>query len=138
MMSLMKIRMIRSIPMIAGLVLLAAACKPSATQPDSAKQLEQATAGARPTTATLTFSELPVPPKPEVTEALINQGKSVYAQNCLACHGVKGDGKGDAAAFLAPKPRNFVEANFRLRSTAPGHLPTDVDLFRSVSLGMPG
>src|SRR5262249_5974192 len=29
-------------------------------------------------------------------------------------------------------------ANFRLRSTPSGRLPTDVDLFRSVSFGMPG
>jgi len=86
----------------------------------------------------VTFSELPVPPRPEVTADLLTHGKTVYSQNCLPCHGVNGDGKGDAAAFLLPKPRNFVEAKFRLRSTAPDHLPTDADLFRSVSLGMPG
>jgi mono/diheme cytochrome c family protein len=86
----------------------------------------------------VTFSDLPVPPKPELTAQLIEHGKTVYAQNCLACHGVNGDGKGDAAAFLLPKPRNFVQANFRLRSTPPSQLPTDADLFRSVSLGMPG
>ena len=73
-----------------------------------------------------------------MTAQFIERGKTVYAQNCLACHGVKGDGKGDAAAFLLPRPRNFVQANFRLRSTPPSHLPTDADLFRSVSLGMPG
>jgi mono/diheme cytochrome c family protein len=49
---------------------------------------------------------------------------------------VNGDGKGDAAAFLLPKPRNFVQANFRLRTTPTSHLPTDVDLFRAVSMGM--
>ncbi len=86
----------------------------------------------------MTFSDLPVPPKPEVTPQLIEHGKSVYAQNCAVCHGVKGDGKGEAAAFLVPRPRNFVKANFKLRSTPPGHLPTDVDLFRAVSMGLPG
>ncbi|HMJ89779.1 MAG TPA: c-type cytochrome, partial [Candidatus Acidoferrum sp.] len=88
--------------------------------------------------AKITFSELPVPPKPAVTPELLARGKTVYAQNCAACHGMNGDGKGDAAAFLAPKPRNFVQANFRLRSTAPNNLPTDVDLFRQISLGSPG
>jgi mono/diheme cytochrome c family protein len=73
-----------------------------------------------------------------VTPEFVQHGKSVYAQNCVACHGVQGDGKGDAAAFLLPKPRDFVTANYRLRSTPTGRLPTDVDLFRSVSLGMPG
>jgi mono/diheme cytochrome c family protein len=86
----------------------------------------------------VTFSDAPVPPKPEPAARLIEHGKTVYAQNCAACHGIKGDGNGDAAAFLLPKPRNFVEAKYRLRSTPNGDLPTDVDLFRSVSLGMPG
>ncbi len=100
--------------------------------------LKQATAVSTPANASLTFSDLPAPPKPEVTAEFIHHGKDVYLQNCLACHGVNGDGRGDAAGFLLPKPRNFVQANFRLRSTAPGNLPTDVDLFRAVSLGMPG
>ena len=84
------------------------------------------------------FTDFAVAPKPEVTPALLERGKKLYAQNCSACHGVNGDGKGDAAAFLAPKPRDFVKANYRLRSTAPNNLPTDVDLFRQISLGMPG
>ncbi len=100
--------------------------------------MKQSTAVSTSANAGLTFSDLPVPPKPEVTAGLINHGKNVYSQNCLACHGENGDGRGDAAAFLLPKPRNFVQANYRLRSTAPGNLPTDVDLFRAVSLGMPG
>ena len=79
-----------------------------------------------------------MPPKPEVTAQLFEHGKSVYLQNCAACHGVKGDGRGDAAAFLLPKPRDFIQAKYRLRSTPTGRLPTDVDLFRAVSLGMPG
>jgi mono/diheme cytochrome c family protein len=85
----------------------------------------------------VTFSDFPVPPKPAADAQLLEHGKVVYEQNCVACHGVKGDGNGPAAAFLAPKPRSFVEAKFKLRSTLIGQLPTDVDLFRSVSLGMP-
>jgi mono/diheme cytochrome c family protein len=37
-----------------------------------------------------------VAPKPEVTPALLERGKRLYAQNCTACHGINGDGKGDA------------------------------------------
>ena len=89
-------------------------------------------------TTALTFSDLPVPPKPEVTADFVAHGKKVYEQNCAACHGINGDAKADAAAFLLPKPRSFVTANYRLRSTPTGNLPTDTDLFRSVSLGVPG
>lgn len=51
---------------------------------------------------------------------------------------MNGDGKAEAAAFLIPKPRSFVQANYRLRSTPTGSLPTDGDLFRGISLGLPG
>jgi mono/diheme cytochrome c family protein len=133
----MKMMIIRSIPLAAGLVLLAG-CKPSAEQQAPQQVAMSSTAVSLPATVRMTFSDLPVTPKPEVTPQLIEHGKSVYSQNCAACHGVNGDGKGDAAAFLLPRPRNFVKANFRLRSTPPGNLPTDVDLFRAVSMGMPG
>lgn len=87
----------------------------------------------------ISFSELEVPPKPKTDPAqLIAKGKQVYEQNCAVCHGVKGEGNGEAAPFLVPRPRNFVLAQYRLRTTATGNLPTDQDLFRSVSLGMPG
>lgn len=115
-----------------------AGCAPSTERSAAPEQTKSQVAASPPAAAKFTFSDLPVPAKPEVTPQLIEHGKSVYGQNCLACHGVKGDGKGDAAAFLLPKPRNFVTANFRLRSTGPSHLPTDEDLFRSVSMGMPG
>jgi mono/diheme cytochrome c family protein len=133
----MKMKMIQSIPILAVLALLAG-CRPSADQQAPLKAAKLPTAVSLPAIARMTFSDLPVPPKPKVTPQFIEHGKSVYAQNCAACHGLKGDGRGDAAAFLAPRPRNFVQANFRLRSTPPGHLPTDVDLFRAVSMGMPG
>lgn len=122
--------------MAATAVLLVAGCKP-AKQDNSSNaptQSERKPAAA----VAATFSDLPVPTKPSVTPDFIAHGKAVYQQNCAACHGVNGDGKGDAAGFLLPKPRNFVQANYRLRSTPMGSLPTDADLFRAVSLGMAG
>lgn len=35
------------------------------------------------------------------------RGKQLYQDNCSACHGTKGDGKGPRAFFIFPKPRNF-------------------------------
>jgi mono/diheme cytochrome c family protein len=120
-----------------GLAVLLTGCNPSqverAKETQPAPPTKPAAENKKPT-----FSELVVPPKPSVTAEFIAQGKKVYAQNCAACHGVNGDGKADAAAFLAPKPRNFAQANYRLRSTPSGSLPTDEDLFRAVSLGSPG
>jgi mono/diheme cytochrome c family protein len=115
--------------------LVAVGCSKQQSNSDSTSQQKPATQTA---SAKVGFSDFAAPPKPQVTPALLAQGKTLYGQNCAACHGINGDGKGDAAAFLAPKPRNFVSANYRLRSTASGNLPTDVDLFREVSLGVAG
>jgi mono/diheme cytochrome c family protein len=68
---------------------------------------------------------------------LIELGKSVYAKQCSACHGAEGRGDGIAAYLLYPKPRDFVAARYRLVSTWEG-VPTDADLFRTISRGMPG
>ncbi len=127
---------VESILIVVGLGLLAAGCKPSTADRAPAEQAK-APAAASPAIQ-ISFSDLSVPPEPEVTPQLLAHGKVVYDQNCLTCHGAKGDGQGEAAAFLLPKPRNFVLANYRMRSTPTGQLPTDADLFRSVSLGMVG
>ncbi len=40
------------------------------------------------------------------------KGQSVYTANCMACHGVEGDGKGPAAMALDPKPTDFTSPAF--------------------------
>ncbi len=64
-------------------------------------------------------------------------GKSTYEKQCSACHGADGRANGDAAYLLYPKPRDFTRASYRLVSTWEG-VPTDEDLYRSISRGMPG
>jgi mono/diheme cytochrome c family protein len=34
-------------------------------------------------------------------------GKMLYEQNCVRCHGEKGDGQGIDAQFLTVKPKDF-------------------------------
>jgi mono/diheme cytochrome c family protein len=131
-----KMNILYTSSLLIALLLSAAGCGPGQNASES-KPKNNTTAPPVKTTR-VSFSELAVSPKPEVTPQLIEHGKTLYVQNCAACHGNKGGGNGDAAAFLLPKPRNFVEAKYRLRSTPTGQLPTDVDLFRAVSLGMPG
>ena len=64
------------------------------------------------------------------------RGKAVFEAKCAGCHGLKGDGNGEAAAFLDPKPRNFKKGVFKFRSTPAGVLPTDEDLYRTITRGM--
>jgi cytochrome c oxidase cbb3-type subunit 2 len=59
-----------------------------------------------------------------------------YRRFCTGCHGDLGDGEGENAAWLDPKPRNFTLATFKCRSTPSGTLPTDDDLYNTVGRGL--
>ncbi len=66
-------------------------------------------------------------------------GRRVYETYCIGCHGDNGLGDGEAAAFLNPKPRNFVSGNFKyFHSGEPGPLPLDSSLETTIRNGVPG
>src|SRR3972149_5024440 len=67
---------------------------------------------------------------------VIASGGSVYEQRCAVCHGIEGKGDGPAQQFLYPKPRDLTAGKFKIRSTP--SLPTDDDLLRIISNGIPG
>src|SRR5947207_237988 len=67
---------------------------------------------------------------------LVAHGEEVFAEHCIGCHGAKGDGNGLAATFLFPRPRDFTLGVFKFRSTPSGSLPTDGDLFRTITRGV--
>src|SRR6185503_269528 len=90
-------------------------------------------AGAAPT-----FLDIEVPPHPAATAATLERGKELYNTNCAHCHGERGDGAGYGAPFLVPAPRDFVAAQYKFRTTASGQLPTDEDIFRTISRGATG
>lgn len=52
----------------------------------------------------------PYPP----TDAAVLRGQKVYEDQCVGCHGLMGDGNGDAAQYLRPRPLNFTELRGRL------------------------
>jgi cytochrome c oxidase cbb3-type subunit 2 len=59
-----------------------------------------------------------------------------YRRYCAGCHGDLGDGNGENAPWLDPKPRDFTIATFKCRSTLTGTLPTDQDLFNTIGRGV--
>jgi cytochrome c oxidase cbb3-type subunit 2 len=64
-----------------------------------------------------------------------DQGKEDYRRWCIGCHGVYGDGNGENAQWIDPKPRDFTAATFKCRSTPTGTLPTDEDLYNAITRG---
>jgi mono/diheme cytochrome c family protein len=64
------------------------------------------------------------------------RGKGLYQRYCIFCHGADGDGRGESAPYLNPKPRDFTKALFKCRSTPSGSLPLDSDLYDTISRGI--
>ncbi len=95
--------------------------------------------GSRPASLTSGVIEASIVPKATLpaTPALMEKGRATYQKHCLACHGPAGDGQGEAAYLLYPRPRDFTSGEFRLVSTWEG-VPSEEDLFRTISRGMPG
>ncbi len=80
-----------------------------------------------------------------VTPRLLEHGEWVFRGMCIGCHGINGDGNGAVWELgekyarehqLPRRPRDFTEAVYKLRSTPSGSLPTDADLFISISRGL--
>lgn len=77
------------------------------------------------------------PPRP-LTAKDAAAGKPSYLRECSGCHGERGDGKGPAADFVDPRPRDFTQGQFKFRTTAPGQPPATEDLLRVIARGIPG
>ncbi len=67
-----------------------------------------------------------------------NLGQVTYDRWCAGCHGVDGTGDGDGAGYMLPRPRDFTQALYQIRTTASGALPTDEDILNIIDRGMPG
>ena len=74
--------------------------------------------------------------QPKPAKGDVAQGKALYEKKCAVCHGLDGKGNGPAEFVLFPKPRDFTSGIFKIRSTAT--LPTDSDLLRTITEGIPG
>lgn len=76
--------------------------------------------------------------RPPEDEENVLAGQALYALRCEACHGLEGDGAGPAAPYMFPQPRDFTDIVYKLRSTLSGERPQEIDLFRTISQGIPG
>ncbi|MFQ5683699.1 MAG: ethylbenzene dehydrogenase-related protein [Candidatus Binatia bacterium] len=76
--------------------------------------------------------------KPPESPANLAKGKVIYMKRCSFCHGRVGKGDGPVADYLNPRPRDFTEGVYKLRTTQSGEVPLDEDLFRTITRGIPG
>jgi mono/diheme cytochrome c family protein len=81
---------------------------------------------------------VPRQPRPASGPTLAREGATLFQRSCATCHGTTGRGDGIIASHLLTPPRDFTQAVFKVRSTPSGSLPTDLDLFQTVSRGMHG
>ena len=76
-----------------------------------------------------------------------SRGKAIFENKCSGCHGAFGNGRTTAETkvstnfnvayhFLNPQPRDFTTGAFKSRTTPSGALPTDEDIFRTISRGV--
>lgn len=61
----------------------------------------------------------------------LRQGEILYENNCAACHGLTGNGKGPASNELVPKPTNFLDVERYAQRSLYG-------LFNTVTYGVEG
>ncbi|QWR77316.1 c-type cytochrome [Candidatus Magnetomonas plexicatena] len=75
-----------------------------------------------------------------------DNGKKLYEDRCMICHGTKGDGKGHVITLpryerfgkiWTVKPRDFTTGTFKFRTTPSGCLPTEQNLVNIVENGIP-
>lgn len=83
-----------------------------------------------------TWSDVKVETMRETTQ-LVRLGEEIYKKACFYCHGEAGEGDGSGERYLFTKPRDFTSGQFKIRSTATGSIPTDEDLFRTITTGFP-
>jgi len=74
--------------------------------------------------------------KPAFNRPVVARGAVLYRRKCASCHGRRGRGDGPAREYLGRYPWDLTRGEFKLRSTPKGQLPTDEDLFRTISAGM--
>jgi mono/diheme cytochrome c family protein len=76
--------------------------------------------------------------QPEEPPSQLKHGAAVFARYCVQCHGVTGDGNGQSAAHMNPRPRDYRRGIFKFTSTTYGSRPLREDLVRTIRRGIRG
>ena len=74
----------------------------------------------------------------EIVGHKLSFGRQLYAAHCQHCHGTSGDGAGPTAEYLNPRTRDYRPGKFKFQSTLKTNRPTDGDLQRIITKGIPG
>ena len=74
--------------------------------------------------------------EPTLTADEKKAGAKLYARHCESCHGSKGAGHGRAAEYLGRKPANLRMGVYKIRSTPKDSIPTNLDIYRTLTKGM--
>lgn len=93
--------------------------------------------GCRSLSDRVTFAGPVVLAGQEVSAEVLNEGREQFVQNCYACHGMAGDGKGPASPYYRPPPRDLTQGLYKFGGVVDG-LPHDDDFARILEHGLKG
>ena len=93
--------------------------------------------GCRSLSDRVTFAGPLVLAGQEVPAAVLDEGREQFVQNCYACHGMAGDGKGPASHYYRPPPRDLTQGLYKFGGVVDG-LPHDDDFVRILEHGLAG
>lgn len=93
--------------------------------------------GCRSLSDRVTFAGPMVLGGQEVSAAVLDEGREQFVQNCYACHGMTGDGKGPASHYYRPPPRDLTKGLYKFGGVVDG-LPHDDDFARILEHGLKG
>jgi mono/diheme cytochrome c family protein len=68
----------------------------------------------------------------------LSNGRQMYVRQCMACHGLEGDGRGPSSPGLRPAPRDLREGKYKFIRMEEGDLPTDDMLYEIIRHGLHG
>ena len=96
----------------------------------SASYLEHRTMSGDPQSDPMVLASAPI------SQETLERGREMFNISCVPCHGADGTGNGPISGNLRTKPRDFTRGIYLNRSTASGELPTDYDMYHTITTGL--